>query len=85
MGRMTKTCLTSEAARILGLSADAVRWLARRGVLHAETTSGGVRLFNRYEVERLADIRRRRAQPVLTDALNACTNAEPASASRLKE
>jgi DNA-binding transcriptional MerR regulator len=61
MEQTTETCLTSEAARILGLSPDGVRWLARRGVLHAEVTTGGVRLFTRREVERLADIRRRRA------------------------
>jgi excisionase family DNA binding protein len=46
---------SSDAARILGLSSDMVRLLARRGALPiAARTIGGVRLFRREDVERVA-------------------------------
>jgi len=47
--------LTSEAARILGISAQAVRERENLGRLHAAKTAGGVRLFSRSDVE---DMRR---------------------------
>ena len=49
--------LATESGRILGLSADRVRQLADRGDLQARRTEGGVRLFNRADVEKLAAIR----------------------------
>lgn len=48
------TLLTSDAARVLGVTADAVRDMERRGVLPAVRTASGVRLFSRADVERLA-------------------------------
>lgn len=44
---------TGEAARVLGLSSDMVRWLEREGRLPAERTTNGVRLFRRGDVEQL--------------------------------
>ena len=43
--------LTSEAARILGVSAQSVRQWERMGRLRATKTAGGVRLFSRRDVE----------------------------------
>ncbi len=45
---------TGDAARILGVSADSVRVYERAGRLAATRTAGGVRLFTREDVERLA-------------------------------
>ncbi len=45
---------TSEAARLLGVAADTVRLWERRGLLPAERTAGGIRLFRLEDVERLA-------------------------------
>jgi len=50
---------TGEAARVLDLSADMVRYLERTGRLPAQRTTNGVRLFRRGDVEQLAA---RRAQ-----------------------
>ena len=44
----------SEAARVLGLSADRVRQLERCGVLLSTRTASGMRLFDPAAVERLA-------------------------------
>lgn len=52
----------SDAGRILGLSPDMVRRLADEGQLRLMRTVGGVRLFRRSDVERLAE--ERRASPV---------------------
>jgi excisionase family DNA binding protein len=52
----------SDAGRILGLSPDMVRRLADEGRLRLMRTVGGVRLFRRADVERLAE--ERRASPV---------------------
>ncbi|WP_224369026.1 MerR family DNA-binding transcriptional regulator [Hyalangium versicolor] len=49
----------SEAARLLGLTADMVRVLHRRGQLPAERTETGRRLFRRSDVEALAAERAR--------------------------
>jgi excisionase family DNA binding protein len=46
--------LTGEAARLLGVSSEMVRVWERRGRLSAVKTAGGVRLFNRLDVENLA-------------------------------
>jgi excisionase family DNA binding protein len=45
--------LSSEAARILGISAQSVRAWENAGRLRATKTAGGVRLFSRSEVEQL--------------------------------
>jgi excisionase family DNA binding protein len=47
----------SDAARILGLSKDTVRLLARRGRLPSTRTANGYHLFRRGDVERLASER----------------------------
>jgi excisionase family DNA binding protein len=46
--------LTSEAARILRVSAETVRLWERSGRLPAQKTGRGVRLFDRRDVLRLA-------------------------------
>lgn len=51
---------TSEAARILGVSAQAVRLWETNGRLHATKTAGGVRLFVRGDIEQLAQEREQR-------------------------
>ncbi len=56
---------TGEAARVLGLSPDMVRWIERVGRLPAQRTTNGVRLFRRDDVERLAA---ERAGATSTDA-----------------
>jgi excisionase family DNA binding protein len=48
---------TSDAARLLGVSADMVRCYERTGRLAALRTAGGVRLFTRQEVNRLVQAR----------------------------
>ena len=50
--------LASEAARIVGVSADRIRQLERLGLLPSERTESGVRLFDRATVERFAAERR---------------------------
>jgi excisionase family DNA binding protein len=50
---------SGEAGRLLGLSADMVRWLEREGRLPAQRTTSGVRLFRRADVARLAAERAR--------------------------
>jgi len=47
----------SDAARILGVSVDMVRLLAKSGALPFKSTIGGVRLFRRADV---VDLARRR-------------------------
>jgi excisionase family DNA binding protein len=50
---------SADAARVLGLSADMVRLLARTGRLVVAARSvGGVRLFRRSDVDELAEKRR---------------------------
>jgi len=52
---------TSDVARILGVTPGAVRLMHKRGDLPiAERTLGGVHLFLRVEVDRLAAVRRER-------------------------
>jgi excisionase family DNA binding protein len=50
---------TSLVARRLNCSEGTVRLLEQRGVLPAERTAGGMRLFDRDAVERLATKRQR--------------------------
>jgi DNA-binding transcriptional MerR regulator len=62
---MQKLMSTAEAARALDLTPAMVRVLARSGQLAtAVETEGGVRLFDRQDVERL---RNERAEPVPSD------------------
>jgi excisionase family DNA binding protein len=51
---MNPPLMTSEAARILHVSADTVRLFERSGLLPATKTNSGLRLFDRKDVERLA-------------------------------
>lgn len=50
--------LTTEAARLLRVSAETIRLWERQGRLPAIKTERGVRLFDRRDVERLARERR---------------------------
>jgi excisionase family DNA binding protein len=52
--------MVGEAARILGISANHVRYLERTGQLRARRV-GVYRIFNRQEVEQLAQERYRKA------------------------
>ena len=54
---MSQPLLTNEAAQLLGVSPETVRQWERTGRLPAMKTLGGVRLFNRCDVERLAQSR----------------------------
>ena len=49
----------SDAGRILGVSVDMVRVLAKNGELPFQSTVGGVRLFRRADVEALGRRRER--------------------------
>jgi len=61
--------LTSEASRILGVSAQSVRSWERRGLLHAIKTTGGVRVFSRRHIVEFAEARQReQARPTSTSA-----------------
>jgi len=52
----------ADAARILGLTPATVRLMARRGELAVDTrTVGGIQLFTRDEVDRVAAARKTRA------------------------
>lgn len=54
----------SDAGRILGVSVDMVRLLAKGGELPFKSTISGVRLFRRADVEQLARRRERaRSRP----------------------
>ena len=63
----------ADASRILGLTPQGVRWMERRGALKVVArTEGGIRLFRRADVERLAaDRRGRRTEaPTSEEAIN---------------
>lgn len=51
---------TSGASRILEVTPDRVRQLVREGRLAAERTESGYRIYNRADVERLAEERAQR-------------------------
>lgn len=51
---------TGEAAKILNLSTQRVRQLEASGDLSSRRTAGGVRIFDRSEVDRLRRQRERR-------------------------
>jgi excisionase family DNA binding protein len=50
----TDFLLTNETARYLGVSPQTIRVWERLGKIQALTTAGGMRLFHRGDVERLA-------------------------------
>ena len=51
---------TGDIAKYLGLTSQYIQTMARREQLPiAETTAGGIRLFRRSDIERLAEERRR--------------------------
>ena len=52
--------LSGEASRLAEVSQQTIRTWAREGRLKAFTTAGGVLLFDRQEVERVALTRRRK-------------------------
>jgi excisionase family DNA binding protein len=52
--RAAQLLTPSEAARLLGISADSVRRLSNNGELPTVKTTGGFRVFKRADVERLA-------------------------------
>jgi excisionase family DNA binding protein len=68
--------LTNEAAVILGVSAETVRFWERTGRLPAVKTSGGVRLFNRCDIERLASEREAKRAANAREALGGGDLAE---------
>ena len=51
---------TSRSAKILNVSEAAVRQMENRGVLEAERTESGTKLFRREQVEQAAEARRAR-------------------------
>ncbi len=51
--------LSHQAARVLGITPDAVRAMARSGRLSAARVVGRVRLFDRREIEDLRRVRER--------------------------
>ncbi len=53
--------MTTDVAKILDVSADRVRQMAREGTIRCETTPGGVRIYDPQEVERILTLRQRRA------------------------
>jgi excisionase family DNA binding protein len=65
----------SDAARVLGLSADSVRVLSDSGRLPAMRTVSGRRLFRRVDVDRLA-LQRAQHLAVMTAGRQATAHAE---------
>ncbi|HZL18347.1 MAG TPA: helix-turn-helix domain-containing protein [Polyangia bacterium] len=77
----------SDAARILGLSADSVRVLSDSGRLASMRTIGGRRLFRRVDVDRLALERSTgqvAAKPAAKPRLRAPLNVTAAPAPSMK-
>lgn len=58
---------TFDAARLLGVTPNGVRWLERVGVLRCQRTLGGRRLFFMHDVEQLVVVRARRRHPMLAN------------------
>ena len=67
MEPMFDPLLTNEAARVLAVSPETVRFWERVGRLRAVKTASGLRLFDRRDVERLA--RDREARSITTASL----------------
>jgi DNA-binding transcriptional MerR regulator len=55
-------CLTSEAARLLGVCADTARRWADTGRVSVRLTGSGLRVYDRVELERLAAERAAKAK-----------------------
>lgn len=53
---------TSKTARVMGCSEAGVRRLVDRGILRAERTESGIRLFDPDEVAKIANSRRQRQE-----------------------
>lgn len=51
---MENLLTTGDVARILGISAEAVRAISRRGKIEMQRTVGGFRLYRKVDVDRLA-------------------------------
>ena len=62
MQKSAPCCLTSEAARVLGVCADTARRWADTGRLNVQRTASGVRLFDRAQLEELAATRSDKAE-----------------------
>jgi DNA-binding transcriptional MerR regulator len=54
-----KILTASEAARLLRCSAESVRRFEKEGLLHANKTESGTRIFLLRDVERFADRRKK--------------------------
>ena len=63
----TKLLSVGDVARRFGVSSAAVVAMERTGKLRALRTEGGMRLFNREDVERLAEVRRRKLSDSTAD------------------
>lgn len=61
MQHETPLLTTSAAARLIGVAEGTIRQMERRGDLAAVRTETGTRLFERAEVERVAERRRAHA------------------------
>jgi predicted site-specific integrase-resolvase len=59
---METLVMINEAAKIIDRSPSLVRWYENEGRLSAMRTSGGVRLFKRRDVEKLAEELRAKRQ-----------------------
>lgn len=57
---MTQLLGTQDAAKIIGVSTDTIRWYERTGRLPATRTLGGTRLFSLATVEQFALARSQR-------------------------
>jgi DNA-binding transcriptional MerR regulator len=53
--QMEPLVMINEAAKIIDRSPSMVRWYENEGILPAMRTSGGVRLFKKRDVEKLAE------------------------------
>ena len=60
MVQVAELLTSGDAARVAGVSVDTIRVWDRNGVLHARRTAGGVRLFEREDVERVVSERQAR-------------------------
>ncbi|MDP9357434.1 MAG: helix-turn-helix domain-containing protein [Chloroflexota bacterium] len=73
---MQQLLSAADAARLLGVVPATVRQMERSGRLPAERTAGGMRLFRRADVERLAAEREGRRAPMTSGAADAGSGEE---------
>src|SRR5262249_4061392 len=64
---MEPLVMISEAAKIIDRSPSMVRWYENEGRLTAMRTSGGVRLFKKRDVEKLAEELRDKKRDAVSD------------------